>query len=198
MSDTVNRNRHKQTPSEELVARVAEGDEYAFHILVNRYQTPVLNLIYRFLGDRQKSEDLAQETFLQVWRAAKTFKGRSKFTTWLYRIGVNLCLNEIKAGRRKNWLQFFRNLADAKRPEDECLPDDSPNAEDLLLARERSQQILNALQGLPENQRIALILNRYEDLSYEEISLILGCSIPAIESLLVRAKRSLQKKLEKF
>lgn len=186
------------TPDEELIARVAEGDHYAFQILVNRHQTSVLNLIYRFLGDKQKSEDLAQETFLQVWRAAKSFKGRSKFTTWLYRICVNLSLNEIKAAHRRNWLQFFRNLSDSKGPQDESILDDPLNAEDLLLARERSQEISNALQSLPENQRIALILKRYEDLSYEEISSILGCSIPAVESLLVRAKRTLQKKLERF
>jgi RNA polymerase sigma-70 factor (ECF subfamily) len=198
MPDTANKDWHKQTPSEELVARAAEGDQYAFQILVNRHQTSVLNLTYRFLGDKQKSEDLAQETFLQVWRAAKSFKGKSKFTTWLYRICVNLCLNEIRAARRKNWLRFFRNLSDSKGPQDESLLDEALNAEDLLLARERSRQISNALQTLPENQRIALILKRYEGLSYEEISGVLGCSIPAVESLLVRAKRTLQNKLGKF
>jgi RNA polymerase sigma-70 factor (ECF subfamily) len=198
MPDTANKDWHKQTPSEELVARVAEGDQNAFRILVNRHQTSVLNLAYRFLGEKQKSEDLAQETFLQVWRAAKSFKGKSKFTTWLYRICVNLCLNEIKAARRKNWLQFFRNLSDSMGSQGESVLDDALNAEDLLLARERSRQISNALQSLSENQRIALILKRYENLSYQEIAGVLGCSIPAVESLLVRAKRTLQNKLGKF
>ena len=197
MPDRANRDLDNQTPSEELVARVAEGDEYAFQILVNRHQTSVLNLIYRFMGDRLKSEDLAQETFLQVWRSAKTYQRKSKFTTWLYRICTNLCLNEIKSARRKKWLQFFKNTPDSKQPENEDLLDESPNPEDLLLAQERNQQITNALQSLPENQRIALILKRYDDLSYEEISRVLGCSIAAVESLLVRAKRTLQKKLEK-
>ena len=141
------------TPSQELVA---EGDQYAFQILVNRHQTSVLNLAYRFLGDKQKSEDLAQEAFFQVWRAAKSFKGRSKFTTWLYRICVNLCLNEIKAARRRNWFQFFRNLSDPKAPQDQSLLDDALNAEGLLLARERSRQISSALQVLTENQRSRL------------------------------------------
>jgi len=198
MPDNVNRDWDNQTPSEELAARIAEGDEYAFKILVNRHQAPVLNLIYRFIGDRMKSEDLAQETFLQVWRAAKTYKRKSKFTTWLYRICVNVCLNEIKSTRRKKWLQYFKNTPDSKHPENESLLDESPNPEDLLLARERNQQITNALQALPENQRIALILKRYDNLSYEEISRVIGCSIPAVESLLVRAKRTLQKKLEKL
>ena len=197
MPDSANRDWDNQTPSEELVARVAEGDEYAFQILVNRHQTSVLNLIYRFMGDRLKSEDLAQETFLQVWRSAKTYQRKSKFTTWLYRICANLCLNEIKSARRKKWLQFFKNNPDSKQSENEDLLVDSPNPEDLLLARERNQQITNALQSLPENQRIALILKRYDNFSYEEISRVLGCSIAAVESLLVRAKRTLQKKLKK-
>jgi len=197
MPDRANRDWDNQTPSEELVARVAEGDEYAFQILVNRHQTSVLNLIYRFMGDRLKSEDLAQETFLQVWRSAKTYQRKSKFTTWLYRICANLCLNEIKSARRKKWLQFFKNNPDSKQSENEDLLDESPNPEDLLLARERNQQITNALQSLPENQRIALILKRYDNFSYEEISRVLGCSIAAVESLLVRAKRTLQKKLKK-
>jgi len=197
MPDRANSDLDNQTPSEELVARVAEGDEYAFQILVNRHQTSVLNLIYRFMGDRLKSEDLAQETFLQVWRSAKTYQRKSKFTTWLYRICANLCLNEIKSARRKKWLQFFKNNPDSKQSENEDLLDESPNPEDLLLARERNQQITNALQSLPENQRIALILKRYDNFSYEEISRVLGCSIAAVESLLVRAKRTLQKKLKK-
>jgi len=188
----------KQTPSEELMTRVAEGDECAFQILVNRHQASVLNLIYRFMGDRSKSEDLAQEAFLHVWRAAKNYQRKSKFTTWLYRICVNLCLNEIKSARRKKWLRFFQNAPDSKHPENETLLDESPTPEELLLARERNQQITNALQSLPQNQRIALVLKRYDDLSYEEISRVIGCSIPAVDSLLVRAKRTLQKKLEKF
>ena len=198
MPDSANRDLNNQTSSEELVARVAEGDEYAFQILVNRHQVPVLNLIYRFIGDRMKSEDLAQETFLQVWRAAKTYKRKSKFTTWLYRICVNVCLNEIKSARRKKWLQFFKNTPNSMQPKNESLLDEAPNPEDFLLARERNQQITDALQALPEKQRIALILKRYDNLSYEEISRVIGCSVPAIESLLVRAKRTLQNKLEKF
>ena len=197
MPDTANKDWDKQTPNEELVARVVEGDEYAFQILVNRHQASVLNLIYRFIGDRSKSEDLAQETFFQVWRAVKSYQRKSKFTTWLYRICVNLCINEIKSARRKKWLQFFQNAPESKHPENETLFDGSPNPEDLLLARERNRQITNALQALPENQRIAVILKRYDDLSYEEISRIIGCSVSAVESLLVRAKRTLQKKLKK-
>jgi RNA polymerase sigma-70 factor (ECF subfamily) len=187
----------KQTPSEELMARVAEGDEYAFQLLVNRHQTSVLNLVYRFMGDRSQSEDLAQEVFLRVWRAAKGYEQRAKFTTWLYSIASHLCFNELKASRRRKWVQFFKTGANFQTDEGEHLPSESPNPEDLLLAGERSRQITDALQSLPEKQRIALILKRYDGLSYEEISRILYCSVSAVDSLLVRAKRTLQKKLEK-
>jgi RNA polymerase sigma-70 factor, ECF subfamily len=187
---------NKQTPSEELMARIAEGDEYAFQLLVNRHQASVLNLIHRFIGDRTQSEDLSQEVFLRVWQAAKGYKQRAKFTTWLYRIAANLCFNELKASRRKKWLEFFSVSSNLQIQEKRDFPDESPNPEDLLLAQERSLRITTVLQSLPDSQRMALILKRYDGLSYEEISRILGCSVPAVESLLVRAKRTLQKKLE--
>jgi len=188
----------KDITNEDLMARIAEGDEYAFQILVDRHQTSVLNLIYRFIGDRTQAKDLAQEVFIKVWQAAKSYKPEAKFTTWIYRITANLCFNELKSSRRKKWLQFVRPDADHETRTEEDLPDSSPSAEDLLLAKERTRQIADALQSLPENQRMALILKRYDDLSYGEIAQVLGCSIPAVESLLFRAKGTLQKKLKNF
>jgi RNA polymerase sigma-70 factor (ECF subfamily) len=176
--------------------RIAKGDGHAFEILVERHQASLLNLIYRFVGDRTKSQDLSQEVFLRVWQAARDYKPKAKFTTWLYRIAANLCLNELKASRRKKWLQFFRVDTDEQKAGENDLSDSSPSPEDLLLSRERSREIANALQSLPENQRMALILKRYDDLSYEEIAQILNCSVSAVESLLVRAKRNLQEKLK--
>ena len=186
----------KEIPSEELMARVAGGNQEAFEILGNRRQTSVLNLIYRFIGDRTQAKDLAQEVFLRVWQAAAGYKPKAKFTTWLYRITANLCFNELKSPRRKKWLQFLRSDADHEVQIEEDFPDNSPSPEDLLLVKERSRQITDALQRLPENQRMALILKRYDDLSYQEIAQILGCSVSAVESLLVRAKRTLQEKLK--
>jgi len=188
----------KQLPNEELMVKIAKGDEYAFQILVERHQTSVLNLIYRFIGERTKSEDLAQEVFLRVWQAARTYESNAKFTTWLYRIAANLCLNELKSSRRKRWLRFFHADTDEQTVEEEDLSDGSPSPEDLLLSRERSRQITSALQSLPENQRMALILKKYDALSYEEIARILSCSVSAVESLMVRAKRNFQEKLEIF
>jgi RNA polymerase sigma-70 factor, ECF subfamily len=188
----------RELSSEELMARVAKGDDDAFEILVNRHQTSVLNLIYRFIGDRAQAKDLAQEVFLKVWQAAKSYEAKAKFTTWIYRITVNLCLNELKSARRRRWFPFHRSDGDSENAIEETFSDGSPTAEDLLLAKERSRQISDALQSLPDNQRMALILRRYDDLSYEEIARILNCSVSAVESLLVRAKRTLQEKLKNF
>ena len=182
--------------SEDLMAKTARGDENAFETLMNRHQTSVLNLIFRFVGDRTQAKDLAQEVFLRVWQAAKSYKPEAKFTTWIYRIAANLCFNELKSSRRKKWFQFLRPDADHETGTEENLPDRSPSPEDLLLAKERNLQITEALQSLPENQRMAIILKRYDDLSYEEIAHVLGCSASAVDSLLVRAKGTLQKKLK--
>jgi RNA polymerase sigma-70 factor (ECF subfamily) len=182
--------------SEDLMARIAKGDEDAFEILVTRHQNSVLNLIYRFIGDRAQSSDLAQEVFLRVWQGAKSYKPEAKFTTWIYRITANLCLNELKSARRRRWFPFHRSEEDNENAVEDTYSDGSPTAEDLLLAKERSRQISEALQGLPDNQRMALLLKRYDDLSYEEIARIMSCSVSAVESLLVRAKRTLQGKLK--
>jgi len=136
--------------------------------------------------------------FIRVWQSAKTYKPDAKFTTWLYRVTANLCFNELKSSRRKKWFSFNRSDQDGKRTLEETLADRAPSAEDHLLERERSRQISNALQSLPDNQRMALVLKRYDGLSYAEIARILNCSVSAVESLLVRAKRTLQEKLENF
>jgi len=186
----------KEIPSEDLMARIAKGDGDAFELLVDRKQTSILNLTYRFIGDRTQAKDLAQDVFIRVWQAAKTYRPKAKFTTWIYRITANLCMNELKSSRRRRLFQFLRFGEDQENTIEEVLADASPSPEDLLLSREQSRQISDALQSLPENQRMALILKRYDDLSYQEISQIIGCSVSAVESLLVRAKRALQEKLK--
>jgi RNA polymerase sigma-70 factor (ECF subfamily) len=185
-------------PSEDLMVRIAQGDNDAFEILVNRHQTSVLNLVYRFIGDRTQAKDLAQEVFIRVWQAAKTYRPEAKFTTWIYRIATNVCFNELKSARRRKWFQFLRFGDQHEESIEDTYIDGSPSPEDLLLAKERNRQISDALQSLPDNQRMALILRRYDDLSYEESARILNCSVSAVESLLVRAKRTLQEKLKNY
>ena len=109
------------------MARIAKGDNDAFEILVDRHQASVLNLIYRFIGDRTQAKDLAQEVFIRVWQAAKTYKPEAKFTTWIYRITANLCFNELKSARRKKWFQFHRSDEDNEESIEETFSDGSPS-----------------------------------------------------------------------
>jgi RNA polymerase sigma-70 factor (ECF subfamily) len=186
------------TLSEDLMARVAKGDNYAFEALVKRHQRTVLNLIYRFMGKRTKAEDLAQEVFIRVWQAAGRYKRTAKFNTWIYRITANLCLNELKSARRRKLLFLSSSGGKGENREDRYFEpgaDREPSPEDLLLTAERNRQVSAALRSLPANQRLAVILKRYDDLSYREIAQILGCSVSAVDSLLVRAKRNLRKNL---
>lgn len=180
------------------MARIARGDDNALEILVARHQSSVLNLIYRFVGDRTQAKDLAQEVFIRVWRAAENYKPEAKFTTWMYRITANLCLNELKSARHRRWFPFHRSDEDSHEAIEETLSDNAPSPEDLLLEKERSRQITEALQNLPANQRMALVLKKYDGLSYNEIAGILDCSVSAVDSLIVRAKKSLKEKLKNF
>ncbi len=182
---------------EALMARIAGSDRQAFEILVKRHQRRVLNLIYRSIGNRVQAEDVAQEVFLRVWRSAGEYAPKAKFTTWVYRIAVNLCLDALKATHHK---QFFVHLyAGAENPDenDEAFNgcDSAPSPEELLIDAEESGRIFAALQDLPTNQRLAVVLTKFDGLSYDEISRVLGCSKSAVESLLVRAKKNLREKL---
>jgi len=186
-------------PDEDLMARMAAGDRCAFEILIQRHETSVFNLIHRFIDDAGRAEDLAQELFVRVWQAAPKYKPTAKFTTWMYRIAANLCLNELKSPWRRKLVSFHWLRGDDRADDGDGSGDprdERPSPEDLLLALEQSRRLSNALQCLPEKQRLALLLKVHEGLPYQEIAQVLGCSVSAVESLLVRAKRNLQEKMK--
>jgi len=180
---------------EALMARIAGSDARAFEILVRRHQRRILNLIYRSIGDRIQAEDVAQEVFLRVWRAAGDYEPKSKFTTWVYRISVNLCLDALKEAHRKQPFADLYVSAENPGDNDEVLNgcDSARSPEELLIDAEETGRIFAALQDLPANQRLAVILAKFDGLSYDEIGRIPGCSVRAVESLLVRAKKTLCK-----
>ena len=189
------------TTNEDLMCRVTAGDKQAFEALVNRHQRPVLNFVFRFLGDRAEAEDLTQEVFLRVWKSSKNYKPDAKFTTWLYRIAINLCINRQKALRMRRWFSVSETHSQKQNSEEAIFPDEGSetvSAENHLINSEQSRRLLNALNDLPTSQRLAIVLKIYDGLSYHEISQLMNRSVSAVDSLLIRAKKNLRKKLAKI
>ncbi|MBP9903028.1 MAG: sigma-70 family RNA polymerase sigma factor [Verrucomicrobiota bacterium] len=186
-------------PDAALMLRARQGDGGAFTELVEKYKQPVLNLAFRTLRDLTEAEDLAQNVFVQVWKAAPRYEPTAKFSTWLFTIARNLCLNEIRRRSRHpaESLDQTRDDADDQplyQVEDKRV---APATEELLRG-ELVEKVDAALAGLPENQRTALLLCRQEDLSYEEIAAVLGCSLSATKSLIHRARETLKLQLKPY
>ena len=186
-------------PDAALMLRVRQGDWGAFTELVEKYKQPVMNLVYRMLRDATEAEDLAQVVFLQVYKSADRYRVSSKFSTWMFTIARNLCLNEIRRRSRHpadslDGSQSDRDDQPARQYED--LKIFSPT--DNLLQGELEQKIEEALAELPENQRTAILLCRGEELSYEDIAQVLGCSLSATKSLIHRGRETLKQKLKPY
>jgi RNA polymerase sigma-70 factor (ECF subfamily) len=188
------KNDSESAASEALMLRVADGDRMAFTALVHRHQDAVFRLIYRFFGNEDEANDLAQEVFVRVWRFAHQYQPTSLFSTWLYTLTANVCRSESQSLWRRNirLIGSFWTTDDHYAPE---IPSPAPSPEEAVLASEQSRLVRAAIRSLPTNQRLAVVLRRYEELSYQEIAVVIGCSVPAVEALLVRARVNLQKKL---
>ena len=186
-------------PDAALMLRVKQGDTEAFAALVDKYKQPVMNLVYRMLHDATEAEDLAQNVFVQVHKSAQRYEVSSKFTTWLFTIARNLCLNEI---RRRN--RHPAESIEAPHPDQEDQPlrqfEDKKtfSPPESLLHGELEEKIEQALAELPENQRTAILLCRQDELSYEEIAQVLDCSLSATKSLIHRGRETLKIKLKAY
>jgi len=186
-------------PDAALMLRVSQGDTAAFTELVEKYKQPVMNLAYRTLRDATEAEDLAQNVFVQVFKSASRYKSTAKFSTWLFTIARNLCLNEIRRRSRHP-----AESLDAPHPDHEDQPlhqfEDKKtfSPPESLLQGELAQNIDRALADLPENQRSAILLCRQEDLSYEEIAEVLGCTVSATKSLIHRGRETLKERLKAY
>ncbi len=183
----------------ELMRRVKRGDMRAFAELVDKYQQPVMNLLARTLRDETEAEDLAQNVFVQIFKSADRYRESAKFTTWLYTIARNLCLNEIRRRARHPAEPLDGPPTEhADQPARQYEDRKVFSPPDALLHGELEEKIEEALAALPENQRTALLLCRQEELSYEEIATVLGCSVAATKSLIHRGRETLKQKLKPY
>ena len=174
----------------ELMLRLKRGDDSAFDGIVRRHQKNVLNLVYRYLGDATHAEDVAQEVFFKVYRARANYEPKAKFSTWLYRVTVNHCLNEIRSRKSQP--------AKMELVDDMLEESAGQEADERLRRQETRQAVKAAIDSLPEHQRMAVILARYEELSYEEIAETMGITLEAVKSVLHRAKETLKEKLAAY
>ena len=179
---------------EEWMLRLQAGDDHAFDHLLGKYRAPVVHFVYRLVREPALAEELAQEVFLRVFRARRSYRPRAKFTTWLFRIATNVALNALRDGRMRRWGETSIDAEDTG-PQVAQLSAPGPSAEQRLLEAERARQIRAAVESLPEKQRLAVLLHKYQDLDYAEIAPILGCSESALKSLLFRAYEALRVKL---
>ncbi len=172
-----------------LMLRVKDGDEDAFRQLIERHQRVVINVIHRAIGDAWEAEDLAQRVFLQVYRSAGRYQPTAKFTTWLFTITHNTIRNEYRR-RSRHATESIEAM-----PEGVELRAQGTDPAREVAERELQQRIREAVQELPDAQRTAVILCRFEGQSYEEIAAVLGCSVAAVKSLLHRARQTLKEQL---
>jgi RNA polymerase sigma-70 factor (ECF subfamily) len=183
----------------QLMLDVKSGDEASFELLLHRYRTPLVNFLYRMVRNREQAEDLAQEVFLRVYRARGEYLPTAKFTTWLFRIATNLALNSLRDNRYKKLEDSIDAPARIDSEDGDERPLDvaekHPNIEQHLVEVARSQMIRHAIDKLPEKQRAAVLLHKYQELDYAEISKILTCSESALKSLLFRAYEALRVEL---
>lgn len=186
-------------PDAALMLRVKQGDTAAFTSLVEKYKQPVMNLAWRTLRDETEAEDLAQNVFVQAWKSADRYQATAKFSTWLFTIARNLCLNEIRRRVRHPAESLDQTRDDSdEQPLHQVVDKRIAAAPDEMLRGELERKVDEALQALPENQRTALVLCRQEELSYEEIAAVLDCSLSATKSLIHRARETLKARLKPY
>ena len=175
----------------ELISQMKNGDEAAFTQLINRHYTQIYQLCHRFLANAMDSEEAAQDVFIQFHRHINRYQPNAQLSTYLYRLAVNRSLNGLRTRKRKRLFSFHQIQNDQ---EWEGNPNDRPDQK--LEEAELARAVQKAIDALPENQRTAVILRRYQELSYEEIADVMNCSVSAVESRLHRAKQALRKKLK--
>lgn len=174
-----------------IIEEIRRGNKSAFNELAERYSTPIFRLSLGYLHSKEDAEDMVQEIFVKVYNSLDSFHGDSKFSTWLYRVAVNSCLNEIAKNKRRDiFTKFGDNMSRIFN-----LGGDTKNPEEQVIADETMIKVRKAIESLPEKQQTAFILQKYKELSQKEIAEIMRISEGAVEQHLIRAKNFLRKRL---
>jgi RNA polymerase sigma-70 factor (ECF subfamily) len=183
----------------EIMLRVREGDDVGFNFLIEKYRKPIMSFMYRMVHNQAVAEELAQEVFLRVYRSRQTYRAEAKFTTWLYRIATNLGVNHARDTKHERAAQTI--YLDQPDPETGTTPDVAdmhPGAEEEMVKDERMKAIRKHVMALPERQRTAVLMHKYQGLDYKEIGAVLRLSESATKSLLFRAYQTLRERLKEF
>jgi RNA polymerase sigma-70 factor (ECF subfamily) len=184
-------------PDVRLMLRVRDDEPAAFEELVARFQHRLVGVMHHLIGNADEAEDLAQEVFLRVYRARKTYHPRCKFTTWLFTIANNLALNSLRSKQRKP-VQALPPQDSGPLGADQIVPDPDSGPVRKVERREMAAVIRQALDGLNERQRMAVVLNKFEDMNYAEIATVMGLTTKGVKSLLSRARMNLRTALSGY
>jgi RNA polymerase sigma-70 factor (ECF subfamily) len=180
----------------ELIKLILQGERDKFRIFVEKYQQLVFRTCMGFVHNKEDADDLTQEVFLKAYQSLPDFKMKSAFSTWLYRIAVNASLNRVRKSSGTSFLQRLESLFGSENKTDwQLTAVDTDDPENIIIRKEHSQWLQKALDSLPENQRTAIVLSKYDDLSQKEIAEIMNTTEGAVEALLQRAKKNLREKL---
>ncbi|HEY1758833.1 MAG TPA: RNA polymerase sigma factor [Bryobacteraceae bacterium] len=177
----------------QLMLRVRQGDETSFALLLERHRSPVVNFLHRMVQNRAVSEELAQEVFLRVYRSRETYEPTAKFTTWLFRIATHLALNWIRDGKKEKTNESLSE--EVMEGMERQVADRQPSVEQTMIYAVKVREIRKAIEALPEKQRAAVLMHKYQGLDYSQISGALGCTESAVKSLLFRAYETLRSRL---
>lgn len=188
-------------PDVQLMLRFKDGDEDGFRALFAKYQTRIINFCFRFCADYDLAEDLAQEVFLRVYRAARQYRPTARFSTWVYRIAVNVCLNEIRK-LKKSHLTRSMDCPATPDEQDSRMPEfrdeNQKSADEMIVAGQRDEQIKRALRKLPDQQRAAVLLRIYDGFSYKEIAAQMRVREGKVKTLIFRGRQQIKQALEEW
>ena len=177
----------------QLMLRVKDGDEHSFGLLLEKHRNPVIHFVYRMVQDRAVAEELSQEVFLRVYRSRESYEPTARFTTWLFRIATHLALNALRDGKNERLQERLDD--DTSELPVRQVSDRRPSVEQSMLYQAKMNEIRRAITALPDKQRAAVLMHKYEEMEYSQIAKVLSCSESAVKSLLFRAYETLRARL---